>query len=41
MSFGGRRVFTALIDPHEDGENIVFSSRGKSTLYNVEFYSLI
>ncbi len=38
---GGRRVFTALIDPHEDGENIVFSSRGKSTLYNVEFYSLI
>jgi beta-fructofuranosidase len=38
---GGKRVFTALIDPDEDAREIVFLSEGKTALYNVEFYSLM
>ncbi len=38
---GGKRVFTAFIDPDEDARDIVFLCEGKTALYNVEFYALI
>ncbi len=37
---GGRRVFTAMIDPHLDGRGIDFSANGSCIIQDLEFYLL-